>query len=65
MRQVARWLRRFADRIDPDGAPRAMGWWFTFERGEGIRFRDREQGCRLWYLGRESYGRAHSQADRP
>ncbi len=38
-------LRRFADRIDHDNAPRYTGYSFTFERREGIRFRYDGQGC--------------------
>jgi hypothetical protein len=67
---VRRWigtrLRRLADRIDWRGAPRAIGWWFTFERGEGIRFREDGRGCRLWYLGEMGdYDKAHTEADKP
>lgn len=57
------WLRRLADRIDDNGAPRAIGWWFTIEDGEGIRFRQDGRGCRLWYLGNGDYKRAHAEAD--
>lgn len=57
-------LRFLADRIDRRGAPKAMGWRFTFELGEGIRFRDDGRGCRLWYLGDDDYDRAFSEADR-
>lgn len=59
-------LRRIADRIDYAGAPRALGAYsFTFERGEGIRFRDDGRGCPLWYLGEDDYRRAHDEADKP
>jgi hypothetical protein len=58
-------LRRIADRLDPAGAPRGMsGFSFTFERGEGIRFREDGRGCPLWYLGDDDYERAHAEADR-
>lgn len=58
-------LRRIADRLDDRGAPKAMGWSFTFEQGEGIRFRDDGRGCRLWYCGDAEYERAHTEADDP
>lgn len=58
-------LRRVADRLDPAGAPRAMGFSFTFERGEGIRFRDDRRGCPIWYLGDDDYERAHDEAGGP
>lgn len=61
--RLARRLRRIADRIDDDGAPRATSWSFTFENREGIRFREDGRGCRLWYLGRTDYERAHTEAD--
>lgn len=56
-------LRRWADRIDHAGAPKALGWSFTFEHREGIRFRDDGRGCPLWYLGDEVRNRAHAEAD--
>jgi hypothetical protein len=58
-------LRRIADHIDRPGAPKCIGHSFTFERGEGIRFRDDGQGCPLWYLGDDQYERAHTEADKP
>lgn len=58
-------LRVLADRLDPMMAPRGMHWSFTFEPGEGIRFRDDGKGCDLWYLGELNYVRAHSEADTP
>lgn len=64
MRSRLGWrLRRLADRIDYHGAPRAIGWSFTFEHREGIRFRNDGKGCQLWYLGEEDYQRAHTEAD--
>jgi hypothetical protein len=62
MRRAAYWLRRIADRIDHHGAPKLIGWWFTFEEGRGIVFRDDGRGCRLAYLGDEQYELAHDQA---
>jgi hypothetical protein len=58
-------LRFLADRIDRPGAPKATHWRFTFERGEGIRFREDGRGCRVWYLGDDDYERAHAEADHP
>lgn len=55
----ARFLRNWADRIDRHGAPKAIGWSFTFERGIGIQFHRDGRGCRLWYLGDDEYERAH------
>jgi hypothetical protein len=63
-RAAAYWLRRVADRIDRPGAPKAMHWRFTFERGEGIRFREDGRGCRLWYFDAD-YDQAYAQADNP
>jgi len=59
-------LRRIADRLDPASTPRRMSSHsFTFEEGEGIRFRSDGKGCPLWYLGEDDYSRAHVEADRP
>lgn len=58
-------LRCFADRVDPDNGPGGMSYSFTFELGEGIRFRDDGRGCPLWYLGAADYQRAHDEADKP
>jgi hypothetical protein len=60
---LAQRLRFLADRLDPHGAPRRMGYSFTFEEREGIRFRDDARGCWLWYLGRDDYERAFDEAD--
>lgn len=56
-------LRRVADRLDYANAPKAVGWSFTFEANEGIRFRDDGRGCPLWHLGDGDYERAHVEAD--
>lgn len=57
-------LRFLADRIDPAGAPQAIGWSFTFEDRRGIVFREgTRQGCPLWHLGEADYARAHTEAD--
>jgi hypothetical protein len=61
--RLATLLRRTADRIDHHGAPKIMHWSFTFELGEGIRFREDGKGCRLAFLGDDEYERAHSEAD--
>lgn len=63
--RIARWMRRAADRIDRHGAPKVINWSFTFESGEGIRFRDDGKGCGLAYLGDDDYHRAHDEADNP
>ena len=64
-RWLAHRMRKWADRIDRPGAPKSMGYTFTFERGEGVRFRQDGRGCRLWYLGDLDYDRAHDDADSP
>lgn len=61
--RIGRWMRRWADRIDDRGAPRGMSYTFTFEDGEGIRFRKDGKGCRLWYYGMDDYEKAHDEAD--
>lgn len=62
--KIGHWLRKWADRIDHRGAPKAIGWSFTHEHMEGRpRFRDDGRGCPLWYLGDDAYARAHSEAD--
>jgi hypothetical protein len=65
VRRLARWLRALADRIDHAGAPKLTHWTWTFELGEGIRFREDGKGCRVAYLGNDEYDKAHDQADRP
>lgn len=62
-KRIANRLRRWADRFDYAGAPKAIGWSFTFEAGRGIVFREDGRGCRLWYLGDDSYERAHGETD--
>jgi hypothetical protein len=61
--RVGRRLRCYADRIDPAGAPRAIGWSFTYENRQGVVFRDDGRGCPLWYLGTDDHERAHAEAD--
>lgn len=56
-------LRRWADRISYETAPHSIHWSFTFEDGEGVRFREDGRGCPLWYLGEDDYERAHDEAD--
>ncbi len=60
---IATGMRRIADRLDHEGAPKIIHWSFTFEVGEGIRFRDDGKGCPLAYLGDADYERAHDEAD--
>ena len=56
-------LRRWADRIDHHGAPRAMGRSFTFEPGRGIVFHEGSKtGCPIYYLGMDDYEKAHRDA---
>lgn len=61
--RIGMWMRRWADRIDRDGAPKAIGWSFTFEHQRGIVFREDGRGCPLWYLGDADHDRAHSESD--
>lgn len=59
-------LRRYADRIDHEHAPRyASPYSFTFERKRGIVLRDDGRGCPLAYLDGGDYERAHTEADSP
>ena len=60
--RIADVLRKYADRLDDAGAPKAMSVRFTFEDRVGIVFRDDGRGCRLWYLGDVDYERAHTEA---
>ena len=62
-RWVAYQMRRWADRIDLEGAPKRLGYSFTFERGVGIKFRDDHRGCPLWRYGDDGYDRAWTEAD--
>lgn len=55
-------LRRWADRVDPTNAARALGWSFTFERGRGLVFNQGGRGCQVWYLSDADYARAHDEA---
>ena len=59
---IAYQLRKYADRIDHRGAPKAMSVRFTFEDHIGIVFRDDGRGCLLWYYGDKDYERAHAEA---
>lgn len=59
---IGHWLRKWADRIDHHGAPKLTSYSFTFETGEGIRFRDDGRGCRIAYLGDDEYEKAHTEA---
>ena len=59
------WLRRLADRIDHDGAPKVTNWTFTFELGNGLVFRQDGRGCPVAYLGDDEFEKAHSGAVYP
>jgi hypothetical protein len=62
VRKLAKLLRRLADRLDHRGAPKLIGWSFTFEEGVGIVFHpDRTSGCPLAYLGDDDYQKAHRE----
>ncbi len=61
---LAELMRKYADRMDPNGAPRAMSQMsFTFEKYKGIVVREDGKGCPLWYLGQANYERAFDEAD--
>jgi hypothetical protein len=62
-RRIAELLRRLANLIDYAGAPKRTHWSFTWEDGEGVVLRTDGAGCRLFYLGRDEYERAFSEAD--
>lgn len=65
-RNIGTWLRYRADRIDPDGAPRAIGAHFNFVMGvgmvitqtDGVSISPPAPGCPLWYIGEDDYARA-------
>lgn len=61
MRRLGGTLRKWADRIDRDGAPKRTGWSFTFEERLGAVFNDRGRGCPIWYWGDRDYQRAHDE----
>lgn len=65
MRQrIAWWLRCWADRLDHRGAPKSLGWSFTFMPRQGVVFHaDRTTGCPLWYLGDDDYLKANPPVD--
>lgn len=60
---IGKRLRFLADRIDYRGAPRLMSYSFTYETGDGIRFREDGRGCRLAYLGEAEREKAYTEAD--
>lgn len=53
--------RRWLDRIDRAHAPKAMGWWWTFEKG-GIQFNEEGRGSRVWYLDDDEYQKAWDES---
>lgn len=57
------WLRRLADQVDADGAPQLTIWSFTLEPGRGVVFRSDGRGCPIWWIRRELFDLAHSEAD--
>jgi hypothetical protein len=56
--RLASWLRKYADRLDYDGAPKRTSWSFTHEDGWGTVFNQDGYGCPLWYMG-DDYELAH------
>ncbi len=61
--QLGEAIHRFADRLSPATARRLTGMSFTYERGEGVRFRRDRRGCPIAYLSEYDYDRAHTEAD--
>jgi hypothetical protein len=61
VRRLARLLRRLADAIDYEGAPRPTHWSFTYEAGRGPVFWENGPGCLLWYVGAD-YLKAYDEA---
>jgi hypothetical protein len=61
VKRLARLLRRLADAIDYEGAPRPTQWSFTWEPGRGAVFWEDGPGCRLYYVGRD-YLKAYDEA---
>ena len=62
--RIAKKLRDFADRVDPDTGPRAFGaYWnhtpdgIAFTKTDGIQIHPPVPGCPLWYMA-EDYERA-------
>lgn len=62
---IATRLRYLADRIDPKGAPRFVGYRFRIVQHVGIVFEDHGPGCPLWYLGEDDYALAFTTPGRP
>jgi hypothetical protein len=62
---IAERLRRIAERLDRDGAPKRSAVSFTFERGIGIVTHLDGRGCPLWNLRDADYMRAFTEADDP
>lgn len=59
---LANKMRRWADRLDHAGAPKATHLFFTYEKYKGIVFNDEQRGCRLWYLNDAEYEKAHAES---
>jgi hypothetical protein len=60
-RRLAAWFRKWADRLDNEGAPKRTSWSFTFEEGWGAVFNQAGRGCPLYYFGQDDYERAHAE----
>ncbi len=60
---LARRLRRFADRIDGEHAPRPVPLSFTIEPRLGITVHDvhPRPGCPLYYISDDDWNRAHTE----
>ncbi|HKU51006.1 MAG TPA: hypothetical protein VJQ25_00945 [Nitrospira sp.] len=57
--RLGEWLRRIADRVDWENAPRRMGWSFKFVEKEGLVWQEDPvsnmpvKGCVVWYLPKD------------
>lgn len=65
MRRLGSALRKWADRVDWEGAPKRTGWSFTFENHVGAVFNQEGVGCPVWYWGNQDYQRAHDESAFP
>lgn len=62
-RWIAYQMRKYADRIDHEGAPHGTHFSFTYERRVGTRLRTDGRGARVWTYGRDSRDRAWAESD--
>lgn len=60
-KRLAKVMRRWADRLDREGAPKRTGISFEFVRGFGIEVNHEGHGCPLWYLNDADYERAYER----